>query len=118
MDAKEYPHVLTKSEREFLETLTVQERKDMVRSSLHAALNKMSTVERRDVLASTEYTRESIAMIAKLNGVRQQRLGDDNVLELVGMVGAWMNQSEENQAMDETIEELKKEKAYSETVVK
>jgi hypothetical protein len=80
--------------KEALAKLPQKERDAIEREARRAALSKMHPVERREILASAQYVRESIYMVANLNGRRSQPFGDESALELLSKAAQWMNEND------------------------
>lgn len=102
-----------------LAKLPTKERERLEREARQVALSKMSTVERREILALTQYTIETLKMVARMDGKRPQPFGDESALELLSKVGQWMlNNYDENNPDDhaEFIEMLKRLDVYGEAV--
>ena len=106
--------------KEALEKLPAKEREKLEREARQSALSKMSTVERREILASAQYTIETLQMVSRVDGKRPQPFGDESALELLSKVGQWMNENnyDENnpESYDEFIDMLKNLGVYGEAV--
>jgi len=77
-----------------LKSIPAKEREKIEKQARGVALGKMSDEEQIQILASAQFAKKTLKMVAGMNKKRPQLFSDEGALELLSKLGQWMNEND------------------------
>jgi len=77
-----------------LKSIPAKEREKIEKQARGVALGKMSDEEQIQILASAQFAKKTLKMVAGMNKKRPQPFSDEGALELLSKLGQWMNEND------------------------